>query len=242
MSTWVWIVIVIVAVAVLALAATAIARRRRSAMLRQRFGPEYDRTLAGRDSQRAAEAELLGRERQRSRLDIKPLPEASRMRYTEEWRGVQERFVDQPAEAAAAADALIYQVMAERGYPMGDFSAQADLVSVDHPDVAENYRVAHTIHERARAGQASTEDLREALLRYRSLFEELVRDGGAPASSAGEPAAAADGAAAGPGGTGPGGAAQERFDDGAALPGQSVRVGPAAGEHPAATEAGDDLR
>jgi hypothetical protein len=174
MATWLWIVIVIVVV-LIALAAAMAARRRRTMALRERFGPEYDRAVGTREDQRAAEADLRGRERERARLDIKPLSEADRVRYTEEWRAIQQNFVDQPEEATTAGYDLVNRVMAERGYPMRDFDARADLVSVDHPDVVENYRVAHGIHERARQHQASTEDLREALLRYRSLFEELLR-------------------------------------------------------------------
>ena len=186
MATWLWIVIVIVVVLIV-LAAAMAARRRRTMALRERFGPEYDRTVGAREDQRAAEADLRGRERERARLDIKPLSEAARVRYTEEWRTIQQNFVDQPEEATTAGYDLVNRVMAERGYPMRDFDARADLVSVDHPDVVENYRVAHGIHERARQHQASTEDLREALLRYRSLFEELLRaddDAAVPAGQA----------------------------------------------------------
>ena len=174
MATWLWIIIVIVVV-LIAVAVAMAARRRRTMALRERFGPEYDRTVGAREGQRAAEADLRGRERERARLDIKPLSEAARVRYTEEWQVIQQSFVDQPEEATTAGYDLVNRVMAERGYPMRDFDARADLVSVDHPDVVENYRVAHGIHERARQHQASTEDLREALLRYRSLFEELLR-------------------------------------------------------------------
>jgi len=174
MATWFWIVIVIVVV-VIALVAAMAARRRRTAMLRQRFGSEYDRAVEAHDGQRAGEAELRGRERERARLDIKPLSAESRARYTSEWRTVQQNFVDQPVEATATAYDLVNRVMAERGYPMRDFDAQAGLVSVDHPAVVENYRVAHGIHERAQRQEATTEDLREALIRYRSLFEELLR-------------------------------------------------------------------
>jgi hypothetical protein len=173
MATWVWILVVIAAVVVVALIAMA-ARQRRTTALRQRFGPEYDRAVEARQGRRAAEADLRDREKQRARLDIRPLPEGMRVRFAEEWRDVQERFVDQPSEAVVAADRLVYRVMEARGYPMGDFDAQAGLVSVDHPDVVENYRFAHGIHERAQAQRASTEDLREALLRYRSLFDELL--------------------------------------------------------------------
>jgi FtsZ-interacting cell division protein ZipA len=202
MASWLWIVIIVVLVAIV-VAAVMAARRRRTMALRQRFGTEYDRTLDARDGQRAAEADLRDRERERGRLDIKPLSEASRARYAGEWRAAQQSFVDQPEAATAAAYDLVNRVMAERGYPMRDFDARADLVSVDHPDVVENYRVAHGIHERAQHQQASTEDLREAMIRYRSLFEELL---------------GADGDAAVPAGTGPAATArhEELQSDGAA--------------------------
>jgi hypothetical protein len=174
MATGIWILIVVVVI-LIAVVAVMAARRRRTMALRERFGPEYDRTVGAREGQRAAEADLRDRERQRARLDIKPLSEAARVRYTEEWRVIQQDFVDRPEEATTAGYDLVNRVMAERGYPMQDFDARADLVSVDHPGVVDNYRTAHRIHERARQHQASTEDLREALLRYRSLFEELLR-------------------------------------------------------------------
>lgn len=174
MATWVWVVIAIVVVAVIALLAVG-GRRRRTALLRDRFGPEYDRAVENRGGQRAGEADLRARERERAQFDVKPLPEATRLRFAEEWRDVQERFVDQPPQAAAVADTLITRVMEARGYPMKDFDAQADLVSVDHPDTVENYRFAHALRQRAETQEASTEDLREALLRYRSLFDEMLR-------------------------------------------------------------------
>jgi hypothetical protein len=184
MAVWVWVLIVIAVLVVVALIAMA-ARQRRTAALRQRFGPEYDRAVTARQGRRPGEADLRDREKQRAQLDIRPLPEDMRVRFAEEWRAAQERFVDQPSEAVAAGDALVYQVMEARGYPMGDFDAQADLVSVDHPDVVENYRIAHGIHERARGERASTDDLRAALLRYRSLFGELLQadDGQAVAAA-----------------------------------------------------------
>jgi hypothetical protein len=169
------IVIVLVVVAAASLVITATARQRRTTALRDRFGPEYERTLKARENQRAAESELRERQRQRAGLDVRPLTEASRLRYSGEWRAVQEHFVDQPAEAVRLADDLLHQVMAERGYPMGDFAAQSDIVSVDHPEVVENYRVAHAVSDRLDAGPVSTEELRDALLRYRSLFDELLR-------------------------------------------------------------------
>ena len=174
MATWVWVLIAVAAVVVVGLTAMAV-RQRRTTALRQRFGPEYDRAVEAREGRQAAEADLRDREKARARLDIKPLPEDMRVRFAQEWRDLQERFVDQPSDAVVGADRLVYRVMEARGYPMGDFDAQADLVSVDHPEVVENYRFAHGIHERAQARQTSTEDLREALLRYRSLFDELLR-------------------------------------------------------------------
>ena len=177
MATLIWVVIAIVVVAAIALVAVG-ARKRRTAMLRDRFGPEYDRVVENRDDRRAAEADLRGREKLRAQFDIKPLPEATRVRFADEWRDVQENFVEQPAQAATDADVLITRVMEARGYPMKDFDAQAELVSVDHPDTVENYRFAHAVQQRAETQQASTEDLREALLRYRSLFDELLRPEG----------------------------------------------------------------
>jgi hypothetical protein len=173
MVTWVWILIVIAAVVIIVALAMAV-RQRRTTALRQRFGPEYERAVQAREGRRPAEADLRDREKQRAQLDIRPLPEDVRARFAEEWREVQERFVDQPSEAVVAADRLVHSVMETRGYPMGDFDAQADLVSVDHPAVVENYRVAHGVYQRAQQQQASTDDLREALLRYRSLFDELL--------------------------------------------------------------------
>jgi hypothetical protein len=177
MATWIWVVIAIAVVVVIGFVAVE-ARKRSSAGLRNRFGPEYDRAVENSDDRRAAEAGLRERERERAQFDIKPLPEADRLRFADEWRDLQELFVDQPAEAAAGADVLITRVMEAQGYPMKDFDAQAELVSVDHPNTVENYRFAHAVQQRSGAQQASTEDLREALLRYRSLFEELLRPEG----------------------------------------------------------------
>jgi hypothetical protein len=191
MTTWAWILIAIAVVVVVVLITMA-ARQRRTVALRQRFGPEYDRAVESREDRRAAEADLRERERQRAQLDIRPLPEVDRARFAQEWQDVQERFVDQPSGAVVAADRLVYSVMEARGYPMGDFGAQADLVSVDHPEVVDNYRVAHGIRERAEG--AVTEDLREALLRYRSLFDELLRaddNNQAGVTAAGSPARSA---------------------------------------------------
>jgi hypothetical protein len=177
-ASWIWILIAVVVVLIVLFVVAASMRKRRSAGLRDRFGPEYDRTLQERDGRRPAETELRNRQKERERFTITPLPEPARLRYAEQWRGLQERFVDQPAGAVIEADQLVQQVMGAEGYPMDDFSAQADLVSVDHPRVVENYRTAHRVYERAQVQQASTEDMRVALLSYRSLFEELLAAGG----------------------------------------------------------------
>src|SRR3954454_10687971 len=173
MQPWLWVLLIVVLVVVVLLAVAA-SRRRRTTELRDRFGPEYDRTVEATDDRRGAEQALLDRSRRRDKLDIRPLPEAARARYSEQWRGIQERFIDDPAGSVGAAHTLLDQVMAERGYPTKDFEEQADLVSVDHPRVVENYRAAYAVYNRQRDGQASTEDLRDALVRYRSLFEELL--------------------------------------------------------------------
>ncbi len=176
MSTWAWILIAIgIVVVVGILAAIAVQRQRRTTMLRQRFGPEYERTMRERDDQRAAEADLRERQKQRDQLDIKPLAEPTRSRFAAEWRELQERFVDQPSNTVVAADSLVYRVMEARGYPMHNFESQAKLISVDHPALVENYRFAHDVCERAKSERASTEDLRAALLRYRSLFDDLLQ-------------------------------------------------------------------
>jgi hypothetical protein len=175
MATWVWIVIAIAVLLAIALVAMMALRQRRTTTLRHRFGGEYDRTVQAREDRQAAEADLRDREKQRASFDIKPLPDPTRRRFAAEWEGVQEHFVDQPSSAVETADELLYRVMGARGYPMERFEKQANLISVDHPDVVENYRFAHGVRERARTHQATTEDLREALLHYRSLFDELLQ-------------------------------------------------------------------
>ena len=175
MASWIWILIVVaVVLIVLALTLHAAARRRRSAALREQFGPEYERTVQDRDGRRPAEADLRNRRKQRAQFTVTPLPEPARLRYVEQWRQLQARFVDRPSSAVIEADGLVRQVMGAEGYPMDDFAKQAELVSVDHPHVVENYRVAHDLYDRTRRDQATTEDMRKALLSYRSLFDELL--------------------------------------------------------------------
>ena len=166
--TWVLVIVVVVLLVVVGL---LLYRQRRSAQLREGFGPEYDRALDEHGDQRAAEAELRERRDRRRSYDIKPLDESARQRYIERWKATQAKFVDQPASALTDADELVAEVMRERGYPVEDFDQQAADVSVDHPHVVENYRKAHAIHSER---DASTEDLRQAMVHYRALFAELL--------------------------------------------------------------------
>jgi hypothetical protein len=174
MPVWGWILIAVVAVVVLALIARAIAARRRSSHLRERFGPEYDRVAGATESKSDAEAELAEREERHDELDLKPLSQASRERYLEWWKTVQAQFVDNPRGAIGEADQLIQSVMAERGYPTKDFDERAADLSVDHPELVQNYREGHRLAESTHGNGASTEDLRQAMTHYRALFEELV--------------------------------------------------------------------
>ncbi len=175
MPVWVWILIAVGAAVILGAAAWQVAARRRTARLRGRFGPEYDRTIERRRGRRSdAESELAERERRREELRIRPLSPASRERYSESWHDVQAEFVDDPSAAIRRADALVIEVMRERGYPTDDFEQRAADVSVDHPDVVENYRAAHEIARASARGEASTEDLRQAMTHYRALFEDLL--------------------------------------------------------------------
>jgi hypothetical protein len=174
MSAWV-IVLIVAVVAAVALLAWWAATRKRTTELRDRFGPEYDRTVqASGDDRRAAEAELAARRSRREQLNIRPLDAASRQRYAQQWTDVQGRFVDQPAASLAMADELVLLVMRERGYPMDDFDQRAADVSVDHPRVVEHYRAAHDVSTRVGSNQTNTEDMRQGLVHYRALFAELL--------------------------------------------------------------------
>jgi hypothetical protein len=176
MDTILWIVIaVVVVLVVVAVVAAALSRRRRH-HLQSRFGSEYDRTVEGADRRRAAERDLREREERHDELDLHPLSDASRQRYTQQWQEMQSGFVDRPQVAVADADRLITDLMRERGYPVDDFDTRSELVSVDHPDVVENYRTAHGIAQRTVEGRTSTEDLRQAVISYRALFEEMLVD------------------------------------------------------------------
>ena len=150
-------------------------RRRNTAGLRQKFGPEYDRAVVAHGSERKAESKLEDREKRVEKLKIRDLDPTEHERYSKQWESVQSRFVDSPKGAVAEADDLVSSVMKTRGYPVSDFDQRAADISVDHPRVVENYRSAHQIALRLGKDQATTEDLRTAMIHYRSLFEELVQ-------------------------------------------------------------------
>ncbi len=174
MDAWVWILIVLAVLAVVAVVAWTAMRKRQTTQLQESFGPEYERAVEAKGDRRDAEAELRERRERREELEIRPLSEAARARYSESWRATQARFVDEPVAAVGEADRLVTEVMRERGYPMDDFERQADVISVDHPQVVEDYREGHAIHLAYDRGDASTEDLRQAMVHYRALFEELL--------------------------------------------------------------------
>ncbi|MEO3776951.1 hypothetical protein ABGB16_08870 [Micromonospora sp. B11E3] len=172
------VVIVLVVLAVLAALAVVGRQAARRRALRARFGPEYDRVVAERDSRGAAERELRDRERRHAELTLTPLTPGSRARYAAAWEELQVRFVDSPAETLRDADELVSRLIAERGYPTGDFDDQIARLSVEHARTLSHYRDAHEIRLRDERGEAGTEDLRQALVHYRELFADLL--GAAP--------------------------------------------------------------
>lgn len=167
------VVIVLVVLVIAVLVAVAVVAGRRRA-LRNRFGPEYDRVVAKQDSRTAAERELRERERRHAELTLNPLSPESRARYAAAWEEIQVRFVDSPTETVGDADELVTRLIAERGYPTHDFSEQLAHLSVEHARTLTHYRDAHDIHLRNTRGEASTEDLRQAVVHYRELFADLL--------------------------------------------------------------------
>ena len=174
-NTQTWLIVVAVAVLVLiALAAWFFYQKRQSQRLQQRFGPEYKRTIDQLGSRSKTESELKEREKRVERLHIVPLAPPEAARFSQAWKAVQSRFVDNPKNAVVEADKLVRELMQKRGYPVGDFERRAADISVDHPNVVENYRVAQAIAMRAERGGADTEELRKAVVHYRALFAELL--------------------------------------------------------------------
>jgi hypothetical protein len=168
------LITILVIVIIVVLVAVLLGQRRRTQRLQQQFGPEYQRTVARTGDQRSAEADLAARQQRHRELNIVALEPAARDRYVEAWLATQGRFVDDPAAATREADTLVARVMRDRGYPVDDFEQRAADVSVDHPQVAENYRAAHAVYQANEQGLAGTDDLRQAFVHYRSLFSELL--------------------------------------------------------------------
>jgi hypothetical protein len=163
------VIFVIVAVAF-------IVRRRRSEQLKRRFGPEYDRTvLEQHGDARVAEAALAEREKRVEKFPLRALSAVDREAYAVEWSAVQRRFVDDPSAAVGSADRLVGRAMIDRGYPMSNFEQQAADISVSYPVVVQNYRAGHEIVMRHADGHATTEELRQAMIHYRTLFDELLQ-------------------------------------------------------------------
>ena len=179
MPAWGWVVLGVAILVVIILAVLLVRANRRTAALRSRFGPEYERTVTATGHKRQAEAELEERQERHSQFPIRALTPTARQRYKGDWRTVQSQFVDDPTGAVAGADRLIQSVMRERGYPVEDFDQRAEDLSVDHPDVVENYRQGHRLAIASdRHDEGSTEGLRQAMWHYRALFEELVGPAG----------------------------------------------------------------
>ena len=169
------LIIVIALIVVLAVAGVLMLRtRKRTKALQGHFGEEYDRTVEAQGDQRTAERDLLERQHRRSTLEVRALDPSRRQEFAQSWERTQGQFVDDPAAAVTAAYGLVRTVMSERGYPTDDFERQADDVSVDHPEVVGDYREAVKISDASGRGEASTEDLREAMVHYRSLFARLL--------------------------------------------------------------------
>ena len=168
------IAVVVVVVALLALALLTWSRKRRSNKLQGEFGPEYGHAVSEHGDRRQAEKDLADRRGRRDELEIHPLSQERRQHFGEAWRKLQMRFVDEPQAAVVEANHLVTEAMRERGYPTDDLARQTEDLSVDHPEVASDYREANRIAEASKHNDATTEELREAMLRYRALFALLL--------------------------------------------------------------------
>lgn len=169
------LILAVVLIALLAaIVAWVVIQRQRSQRLRQRFGPEYGRAVNELGGRTKAEAELRKREQRVARLNITALAPADAARFAQAWNALQGRFIDNPKGVVAEADHLVRELMVKRGYPMGDFERRAADISVDHPGVVTTYRSAQTIAARDERGEADTEELRKAVVHYRTLFDELL--------------------------------------------------------------------
>jgi hypothetical protein len=182
MSPILTIVLIIIALVVVAAVIYGVQAGRRK-KLQSTFGPEYDRAVEHTGNRTEAEKELREREKRHAELELKPLSPDSQAKYAAAWEEVQIQFVDSPAEAVTTADELVTRLIAERGYPTGDYDEKLADLSVEHAGTLQHYRDAHEISERNKSGEASTEDLRQALVHYRSLFADLLGTDPVPAAS-----------------------------------------------------------
>jgi hypothetical protein len=176
MDTAIWVILIVVALAVGAGAAWFLLQRRRSTHLRSQFGPEYDRTVKTLGNEGKAQAELERREKRVKHLELRSLSREEASEFGERWRLVQAKFVDHPEAAVDEADDLLTEVMRARGYPVADFEQRAADLSVEHGRFVDDYRAARDIVDRRKSGNASTEDLRQAMVHYRSLFQDLLQN------------------------------------------------------------------
>jgi hypothetical protein len=174
LDTQTWIIIAAAVALVLVAIGAWFYQRKQSHRLQEHFGSEYDRTVNELGSRTKGESELKAREKRVERLEILPLAPPEAARFTEAWRALQSRFVDNPKGVVVEAEQLVRELMEKRGYPMGDFERRAGDISVDHPDVVANYRSAQAIALRDQKGTADTEELRKAVVHYRALFDELL--------------------------------------------------------------------
>ena len=180
------VVVIIVVIAALVIAAGVVAylyQRRRTNQLQEQFGPEYNRTLEETGDRRSTERELHARQKRVSEFDVHPITGEAAERYRQEWNELQGRFVDEPSGTVNEADSLVVRMMREAGYPVDDFDQRADDISVHHPEVAQNYRMAHRIAELNGQGRADTEELRQAVAAYRRLVDVLLDEDTADRSS-----------------------------------------------------------
>lgn len=168
------IIIGVILIGIVGIASAMFLRKNKTQRLQTRFGPEYTRAIEESGGRRKAEAGLEQREKRVEGFAIRPLAASDRERYVASWRTVQAEFVDDPQKSVTQADQLLGDVMSTRGYSVSDFEQRSADISVDHPLVVENYRAAHEITVRHASGHASTEDLRQAMIHYRTLFDELV--------------------------------------------------------------------
>ena len=173
-TTLIVVVVVAIVVVVVVAAALIIRMARRRAALRAQFGTEYDRTVQAGGSRREAERELVNRQDRVEDMGIRPLVPAARDAYHDQWARVQERFVDTPEDALSDADQLVRRVMSDRGYETQGYQQRVADLSVSHAGTLEHYRTAHEISVRAAGKEATTEELRQAMVHYRALFEDLL--------------------------------------------------------------------